>query len=119
MRRSTSYKLIPTPEQLARRFLAEVLAVLAGLEGELSIHELGELCGETRYCDAEDNLAAFFKSLKRYRRAGDFQGLATLPRPRPLQLHIDPYILYGHFRAWLRKHRIDPNEIGEPCPLKL
>ena len=96
-----------------------MLAVLAGLEGELSIHELGELCGETRYCDAEDNLAAFFKSLKRYRRAGDFQGLATLPRPRPLQLHIDPYILYGHFRAWLRKHRIDPNEIGEPCPLKL
>jgi hypothetical protein len=72
---------------------------------------LGELCGGTRYCDAEDNLSAFFKPLKRYRQLGDFQGLATLPRPRPLQPHIDPYILYGHFRAWLHKQRIDPDKI--------
>jgi hypothetical protein len=115
MRRSTSYKLIPTPEQLAKRFLAETLAVLAGIEvGDLSIRELGQLCGEMRYCDAEDNLSAFFASLKRYRRLGDFQGLATLPRPRPLQLHIEPHILYGHFRAWLRKQKIDPDQITEP-----
>jgi hypothetical protein len=120
MRRSTSYQLIPTPEQLAKRFLAEVLAASAGVEvGHLSIRELGELCGEARYCDAEDNLAVFFKSLKRYRRLGDFQGLATLPRPRPLQLHIDPYILHGHFRAWLRKQKIDPDQIGVPGALNL
>jgi hypothetical protein len=120
MRRSTSYTLIPTPEQLAKRFLAEVLAVSAGVQvGNLSIHELGQLCGETRYCDAEDNLAVFFTSLKRYRRRGDFKGLATLPRPRPLQLHIDPYILYGHFRAWLRKQKVDPDQVGEPGELKL
>jgi len=34
-----------------------VLAVSAGVEvGGLSVRELGDLCGETRYCDAEDNL---------------------------------------------------------------
>lgn len=97
-----------------------VLAVSAGVEvGDLSICELGKLCGEMRYCDTEDNLAAFFKSLKRYRRFGDFQRLAPLPRPRPLQLHIDPYILYGHFRAWLRKQKIDPDQIREPGALNL
>jgi len=72
MRRSTSYRLIPTPEQLARKFLAEVLAVSAGIEvGNLSIRELGELCGEMQYCGAEDNLAAFFASLKRYHQLVD------------------------------------------------
>ena len=70
-----------------RDFLPRCLPYQAGVEvGDLSIRGLGELCGETRYCDAEDNLATFFKSLKRYCRLGDFQGLATLPRPRPLQL---------------------------------
>jgi hypothetical protein len=32
MRRSQTYKLIPTPEQLAARFLGDVLAAAAGVE---------------------------------------------------------------------------------------
>ena len=51
--------LPPAPDHAtaAKRFLAEVLAVSAGVEvGGLSVRELGDLCGETRYCDAEDNL---------------------------------------------------------------
>jgi len=108
MRRSASYKLTPTPEQLASSFLGQALAAAAGLErGELSFRQLEELIGKRRY---GDDLFAFFDSLEPYRRFGDFQGLETLPRPRPLHILIEPHILYGHFRAWLRKQGIDPDK---------
>lgn len=114
MRRSKTYKLVPTPGDLAVKFLAEACAAVAGVEpGKFSMEELGELWAERRYGDAEDDLFTFFESLKPYRKFGDFQMLAELPRPRPLQLHIDPGILYGHFRAWLRKQGINPDQIGE------
>lgn len=114
MRRSQSYKLIPTPEELAAKFLAEACAAVAGVEpGTFSMEELGKLWSERRYGDAEDDLIAFFDGLKPYRMFGDFQMVAELPLPRPLRLHIDPSILYGHFRAWLRKQGIKPDRIGE------
>jgi hypothetical protein len=114
MRRSQSYKLIPTPEDLVTKFLAEACAAAAGVEpGKFSMEELGKLWGERRYGDAEDDLFAFFDSLKPYREFSDFQMLAELRRPRPLRLHIDPSILYGHFRAWLRREGIEPDNIGE------
>jgi hypothetical protein len=113
MPRPKSYTLIPTPEQFAERFLAEVLAAAAGVEvGERPIAELGEFAADERHCDAHDALWAYFRSLEPYRRFGDFQGLETMPRPRPLQLHIAPHILHGHFRAWLRKQGIDPDKAG-------
>jgi hypothetical protein len=84
MRRSRSYELIPTPEQFANRFLGEALAAAAAVEhGELSCEQLEEIIGERRYEDVHDDLFAFFHSLEPYRRFGDFQGLETLPRPRP------------------------------------
>jgi hypothetical protein len=93
-------------------FLRETLAAAAGIKrGNLSIAKLGEIAAERRHCDIHDDLWSFFDSLKPYRLFGDFQGLAMLPRPRPLQLHIEPDIFHGHFRAWLRKRGIDPNTI--------
>lgn len=104
MRRSQTYTLIPTPEQLVAGFLGDVLAAAAGVEpGIVSFRELGEFAADERYSDAHDRLFGYFESLKPCRRFGDFQGLATIPLPRPLQLHINPSILHGHFRAWLRK----------------
>jgi hypothetical protein len=72
---------------------------------------LGKLSADRRHCDIHDDLWSFFDSLKPCRRFGDFQGLTTLPRPRPLEPHIEPHIFYGHFRAWLRKRGIDPETI--------
>ena len=36
--------------------------------------------------------------------------LASLPRPRPLQFHVERHIFYGHFRARLRKRGFDPDQ---------
>lgn len=113
MRRSKSYRLIPTPEQLAASFLAEALAAAAGVEiAQHSIRELGAVASDERYGDAHDRLFTYFESLKPYRKFGDFQNLATPPRPSPLQILIEPHILYGHFRAWLRKQGLDPDTSG-------
>ncbi len=93
-------------------FLRETLAAAAGVKvSNHSIAALGEIGADRRYCDIHDDLCSFFDSLKPYRRFGDFQFLAKLPRPRPLELQVEPYAFYGHFRAWLRKRGIDPGMI--------
>jgi hypothetical protein len=85
-------------------FLRETLAAAAGVKrGNLSIAKLGEIAAHKRYCDIDDSLRSFFDSLTPYKLFGDFQFRAKLPRPRPLQLHVEPYTFYGHFRGWLRK----------------
>jgi hypothetical protein len=92
-------------------FLRETIAAGVGVKrGRLSIASLGELAVEMRYCDIQSNIDSFFESLIPCRRFGDFQTLASLPRPRPLELHVEPHIFYGHFRAWLRKRKLDPDQ---------
>lgn len=102
-------KEVSTPDGLVSLFLREVLeAGAGGVAGRRSAAELGDLAAEMHHCDVRDNLRVFFDSLIPYRRFGDFQTLASLPRPRPLQLHVEPHIFYGHFRAWLRIQGFDP-----------
>lgn len=103
---------MPTPKRLASVLLREALAAAAAVKmGRQSVAKLGELSAERRHCDIHEDLWSFFNSLKPYRRFDDFQGMATLPRPRPLRLHIEPHIFHGHFRAWLRKRGIDSDTI--------
>jgi hypothetical protein len=110
------YTLVPTPEQLVIRFLGEAIAAAVGVGPNMfSVAELGTLAADKRYGDLHDALFAYFDSLEPYRKWGDFQMLATLPRPRPLQLLIEPSILYGHFRAWLRKQGINPDTVPPPA----
>jgi hypothetical protein len=93
-------------------FLRETLAAAAHVKsGNRSIAALSEIGANQRHCNIHDDLKAFFDSLIPYRRLGDFQFLAKLQRPRPLELSVEPYTLYGHFRAWLRKRGIDPDTI--------
>ncbi len=115
MRRSQSYKLVPTPEELVPRFFSEALAAAANVApGEYSFSEMTEIVGDMPYGDVRDALFAYFGTLEPFRQRGDFNGLAELPRPRPFQILIEPHIFYGHFRAWLRKQGIDPDTVAAP-----
>jgi hypothetical protein len=41
-------------------------------------------------------------------------GLRQMPRPKSFQLFVEPGILYGFFRLWLRKQKIDPDTVVHP-----
>ena len=88
-----------TSEALVNWFLAEVLAVIATYE---------------RYGEADAALKTYFSSLEPYCKSGDFQMERMLPRPTPLEIFVEPYAFYGHFRAWLRKQGIDPDAVTVP-----
>lgn len=75
-------------EELVNRFLAEVLSLIGSYE---------------RYSEAEQALKNYFASLEPYRQWGDFAMEHMLPRPEPLEIFVEPFALYGRFRAWLRK----------------
>ena len=100
MRRSTRrHTAILTSGQLVNWFLAEVSTVAGN-------HE--------RYADAMDALNVYFEILEPFHRWGDFQMKGRMPRPASLELFIDPYALYGHFRGWLRQRQIDPDAVAVP-----
>jgi hypothetical protein len=87
-------------EKLVTRFLDEVLATVNR---------------ERTHAAASDALRkGYFAGLRPYQQWGDFQFRGKLPRPRPLELYVEPYTLYGYFRAWLRKQRIDPETLPLP-----
>jgi hypothetical protein len=88
-----------TSQELVNWFLGEAVSVTAG-------HE--------RFSDAADALDRYFGMFEHLRRASDFQMRRMLPRPAPLGLFVDPYALYGHFRAWLRSHELDPDAVIVP-----
>ncbi len=89
--------LIPTTEELVSQFLTEVLDTVRGFEV---------------YAEAYEALwQGFFEPLRIYYRWGDFAGQVELQGPRVLGLFVNWQVLYGFFRAWLRKQGIDPDTI--------
>ena len=100
MRRGApQYNVKLTSEGLVNWFLAEVLSVIVSYD---------------RYSDAADALKTYFEFLRPYEQWGDFRMRGILPRPQPLELFVEPHALYGHFRAWLRRHGVDPDTITVP-----
>jgi len=86
---------------------------MGGVEvDQQTIQELGELAAEVSHWDAHVRLRSYFDSLEQYQHFHDFQFLAKLPRPMPLELQVEPYTFYAHFRAWLRKMGIDPEAVS-------
>lgn len=93
-------------KSLQTLFLREVLAAGVGIKASThSLDALSTLSSEMRYDEFRDNLRAYFEALRPFRRFGDFQGLAMFAGPSPLSLYVEPHILHGHFRAWLRSRR--------------
>ena len=101
MKHTSKPTLVPLPEELATQFLDEVVNVIAPFE---------------IYGSAHDALwDGYFADLREYAAWGDFNGEEQLPRPKPLPLLVDAHVLFGFFRAWVRKRGIDPNSMD---PLK-
>jgi hypothetical protein len=112
MQRSKLKIAIPSPEELVEKFFGEVLAAAAGVEiGDRSVEELGRIASLKRHPDRREAIHLYLNALKPYQQFADFQGCKSLPRPRPLELHIERSILYGYFRSWLRKQGIDPDTV--------
>jgi hypothetical protein len=112
-RKPETYTLAPTPEELARRFLAEAIAATAGVPaGQLSVRELHEIIRERRYSDDHDALRAWFGALEPQSGGRDFNGTVEMPAPAPLKLFVDSYTLNSFFRAWLRREGIDPDRVA-------
>jgi hypothetical protein len=66
------------------------------------------------YSDAAAALERYFAWFEHLARPSDFLTRKILPRPTPLDLFVDPSVLYGHFRAWLRTHEVDPDTVTVP-----
>jgi hypothetical protein len=92
LRRFETYKIVPTPEEHALRFLGEVLAVMTSIHAEPA--------------EAFEALREFFSTLKPYGRPEDFD-CGELPVPKSVRLFTSGIELYFFFRAWLRKRGID------------
>lgn len=100
MRRGApQYNVKLTSEGLVNWFLAEVLSVIVSCE---------------RYSDAADALKTYFEFLEQFEQRSDFEMQGTLPRPAPLEIFVEPHALYGSFRAWLRRHGVDPDTVTVP-----
>jgi hypothetical protein len=73
MRKSKSYRLIPTPEQLATRFLGEVVAATAGTQG---------------FAEQSDALRGYLETLQPHRHMDDYRRSGAMPQPWPLQFSL-------------------------------
>src|SRR5437868_4689218 len=69
MPRSKSYKLVPTPEELAVRFLGEAVAATAGAQG---------------FAEQSDALRGYLETLQPHRRTEDYRRFGAMPQPWPL-----------------------------------
>ena len=71
------------------RFIAEVIA------------SIGQ---EERFDKAHAALRKWLYALAPFSRWGDFQGDGEIALPEPYRILMEPSILYGYYRAWLRRY---------------
>lgn len=89
------YTIKLSAQELVNWFLAEALAAVAS---------------SRNFTEAANALRRYFGYFEKFQRPGDFE-IQRLPRPVPLDLFVDPYALYGHFRFWLRVLELDPDKV--------
>jgi hypothetical protein len=81
------------------RFIADALAAIGQ---------------EERYDKAQTALREYLYALAPWSRSGDFQGDGVIALPSPYRILIEPSILYGYYRAWLRRgHALSSNSIPQ------
>ena len=58
---------------------------------------------EERFDKAQAALREYLYALAPWSRSGDFQGLGQIALPSPYRILIEPFTLFGYYRAWLRR----------------
>ena len=76
-------------EALRSRFIAEAIAAIGQ---------------EERFDKAHAALREYLYALAPWSRSGDFQFEGEIELPEPYRILIEPSILYGYYRAWLRRY---------------
>ena len=76
-------------EELRARFVAEAIAAIGQEERFDKVHEA---------------LREWLYALTPFSKWGDFQGDGEVALPDPYRILIEPSILYGYYRAWLRRY---------------
>ena len=76
-------------EELRARFIAEAIAAVGQEERFDKVHEA---------------LREWLYALTPFSKWGDFQGDGEVALPDPYRILIEPSILYGYYRAWLRRY---------------
>jgi hypothetical protein len=79
-------------DQLLSRFLQDVMDALQGTASDYQ---------------ADEALHAFLETLNPYAHDTDFQWRGDLSLPTPYRTLIASSILYGYYRAWLRRHGVE------------
>ena len=76
-------------EALRARFVAEAIAAIGQ---------------EEKFDKAHAALREYLYALAPWSRSGDFQFEGESELPEPYRILIEPSILYGYYRAWLRRY---------------
>jgi hypothetical protein len=56
------------------------------------------------YIAAYESLREWLYALAPFSRWGDYQGDGEITLPEPYHILVEPSILYGYYRAWLRRY---------------
>src|SRR5262249_41215779 len=79
-----------------RRCIVIVLCVLTALAFNL--------CSGPVFGVHYKSLREWLYALAPFGRWGDFQGDGEIALPEPYRILVEPSILYGYYRAWLRRY---------------
>ncbi len=84
--------MISPADHLRSRFLQDVMGALKGTATD---HQ------------ADEALHTYLETLNPYTHDTDFQWRGELSLPPPYRTLIAASILYGYYRAWLRRHGVE------------
>jgi hypothetical protein len=59
---------------------------------------------KSAYIAAYEAVREWLYGLTPFSRWGDFQGDGEIVLPEPYHILVEPSILYGYYRAWLRRY---------------
>jgi hypothetical protein len=82
------------------------------LRSRFIVEALAAIGQEERFDKVRAALREYLYALAPWSRSGDFQFDGEIALPSPYHILIEPSILYGYYRAWLRREQSPSSEKG-------